>query len=84
MAAISAFFDCFVDRELESKLSGRGFVIRLWFRGFGGLNSGFRFGAVSTGDGSAAGFDARMIMLIAGFENLDNSRPKILNRFNEV
>ena len=28
--AISAFFDCFVDKELEEKISGRGLIIRLW------------------------------------------------------
>lgn len=30
MVAISAFFDCFVDKELEEKISGRGLIIRLW------------------------------------------------------
>jgi hypothetical protein len=30
MVAISAFFDCFVDKELEEKISGKGLIIRLW------------------------------------------------------
>jgi predicted aspartyl protease len=30
MVAISAFFDCFVDKELEEKITGKGLIIRLW------------------------------------------------------
>ena len=30
MVVISAFFDCFIDKELEDKIVGRGLIIRLW------------------------------------------------------